>query len=124
MNDTIEVKLPLCDKTAVIRNYTTRGDDEAAEQKTYGGMIADIDDIETSPDGKPKMKFNMGNMMGATHVYADRLVQSIGGNSEDIPTQLRSLRSSDYTVIEKTVEKIIEENSPKANGAKNASKPQ
>lgn len=119
MTDTIEITLPVSNKVVVIRNYTTRNDDEKAEDTLYLGVAAD----QTSGvDGDSRsVKFPLANVMASQDVYVKRLVSSIDGDSTNIRTRLGELRTADYQAIEAAVEKIVETNSPKASEAKKAS---
>jgi len=119
MTDTIEITLPVSNKVVVIRNYTTRNDDEKAEDTLYLGVAAD----QTSGvDGDSRsVKFPLANVMASQDVYVKRLVSSIDGDSTNIRTRLGELRTADYQAIEAAVEKIVEINSPKASEAKKAS---
>lgn len=107
--DTIEVKLPVSGKVATIRNYTTRADDD-----TYDGiLLAGVNGFK-SEDGKTEVKFSALNAIQADASYVLRLVQSIDGDSKNIPSQLGALRSKDYAVIKDAVAEVVEAQSPKA----------
>ena len=114
--DEVVINLPVSNKEVVIRNYTTRKDDDRAEALMYAGVTAD-----PGVDGRPTMTFPVANMMASKRSYIPRLVQLIDGNSQNIPALLDDLRSEDYAAIETEVEKIVEEHSPTAQEAKNAS---
>lgn len=120
MNDTLEVKLP-SGKVAVIRNYTTRADDAKAEQVLYSGVEAT--QSQDDADSSPTVKISMANVTASKNSYILGLTQSIDGDSTDLEHRINELRSTDYAVLEEAVNKVVEENSPKAQEAKNASKP-
>lgn len=106
--DTIEIKLPASGKTAVIRNYTTRADDEAAEELLYKGVNA------TSGKDGERTEFPLANVMLSQDVYVKRLVVSLEGSTE---FDLGQLRTEDYKAIEAAVEKVTSKYSPKAKAA-------
>lgn len=110
--DEIEIQVP-SGKTVTIRNYTTRKDDMKAEEALYVGVNTTSDD-----NGKTKMEFPIANVMASTAVYVRRLVKEIEGDNKNIAYQLEELRSDDYLAIEEAVEKVVDENSPKAKKTK------
>lgn len=110
--DTIEIKLP-SGKIAIVRNYTTRGDDEVAEQLLFKGVEA-----EQNGENESKVKFPIANVMASQRVYIKLLVETIDGETPDFG----ALRSADYEALEVAVNKIVEQNSPKAQEAAKASK--
>lgn len=116
MEDTIEVTLPVTGKKVVIRNYTTRADDAASERVLYNG----VDAKQSGTD--QEITFPIENIMSSQSVYIPRLVLSVDGNEDNIGKQLEDLRTEDYDVVEKAVEGVVNEHSPKAKGAGNASK--
>lgn len=117
--DEIELKLPVSGKTVVIRNYTTRKDDEMSQAILYAGVTA-TSKTAAKVDSQ-SVEFPLTNVVSSEQVYVSRLVQSIDG-SRNVPHELESLRSLDYAAIEEAVSKIVEENSPKAKaGKKNSS---
>lgn len=110
MQDTVEIKLPVSEKVVVIRNYTTRNDDAMAEEALYNGVGA---------TGKPgsddaKVSIPLANIMNQTAVYVRRLVTSIDGDSSSVLQTLGDLRTPDYEAIQEAVEKVVDQNSPKA----------
>jgi len=118
MQDTIEIKLPVSGKTVVIRNYTTRNDDEKSEDILYLGVNAD--QKSGVAGSEQSVKFPLANVMASTEVYVKRLTISIDGETNNIATQLGELRSADYAAIQKAVEEVVETNSPKASTVKKA----
>jgi putative protein kinase ArgK-like GTPase of G3E family len=121
VSDTVEIKLPLSGSTVVIRNYTTRKDDRKAGEILYRGVDSEQ---EADENKKPKMKvkFPIANVVASEESYIPRLVQSIDGDSTNLELRLDDLKSEDYEAVEKAVEKIVDEHSPKAREAKKASK--
>lgn len=117
MNDSIEITLPVSGKKVVIRNYTTVKDDNIAEAILKSGVASD-----TNAKGETSVKIPLINISNSTRSYVDLLTQSIDGNGDDIKTQVDNLRSLDFKKLESTVDKIIEENSPKVVAAKTALK--
>lgn len=120
MTDEIDIKLPVSGKTVTIRNFTTRSDDEKAEDVLYFGVSTD----ETlSKDGsvEKRTKFPYANIMASQDVYVKRLVKSIDGDNKDLYSKLLDLRTDDYKAIQDAVEKITDTNSPKASEAESAS---
>lgn len=117
--DEIDIKLPVSGKTVTIRNYTTRADDEKAEDVLYLGVASS----ETVTNGKSESqtRFPLVNVMASRDVYVKRLVKSLDGDNKNIPTRLLELRSADYKAIQDAVEKITDENSPKVPEAESAS---
>lgn len=114
MDDTITVILPVSGKTVVIRNYTTRKDDQVSNEALYRGVSAKNSEAGTAVD------FPIGNVMASQEAYVPRLVQSIDGSS-NVQKMIEDLRSEDYEALEKAVLEIVEEHSPKAKGGKSAS---
>ena len=119
MSDTVEVKLPFSESVVVIRNYTTRDDDERAEEVLFAGVTAK-QDVTSGTKPKQKMEFPIANVMASERSYIPRLVQTIDGDSTNIKQRLGQLRTQDYKAIETAVEKIVAENSPKSTAAKAA----
>ena len=115
--DTVELKLPVSGKVVVIRNYTTRNDDERAEKLLYVGVEAK----QNSKDGT-NLTLPLANVMASQAAYIPRLVTEIDGDSSNILIRLGDLRSKDYEAIETKVDEIVEENSPKAKPGKSGSK--
>lgn len=115
--DTKTVNLP-SGKTAEIRNYTTRKDDEKAEEILYIGVNSSTDST-----GKGKVSFPIANVMASEHVYVRRLVLSLDGDSTNIAEKLGELRSSDYEALKEAVDEVVEINSPKAKAGKKVYKP-
>lgn len=116
MSDEITITLPVSGKEVVIRNYTTRKDDKVAEDALYAGVKT------TASQGvKPSMEFPLASVMASTEAYVRRLVKSIDGSSSNIALALDDLRSEDYLAIETAVNRVVEENSPKAQKVANAS---
>lgn len=116
MQDTIELKLP-SGKTVEIRNYTTRNDDEKAEQVLYLGVEA-----KQRGNEQQEVSFPIANVMASQGVYVRRLVTSIDGDNSNVVERLKDLRSADYEAVSEKVSEIVNENSPKAKEAKKASK--
>lgn len=116
MQDTIEITLPVSGDKVVIRNYTTHNDDEKAEQALYAGVAVEKDETDAS-----KYKLPFINVNAAKQVYVNNLVQSIDGDTH-IGALLGNLRTPDYVAIEEAVDKIVEDNSPKAKAASDNSK--
>lgn len=112
--DTVVITLPVSGKEVVIRNYTTRKDDKLSNAFLFAGVKA------SQKGGDSSVDFPISNVMASQEAYIPRLVQSVGGDS-DVDQALEDLHSKDYDLIEKTVEKIVEENSPKAKEVKKAS---
>lgn len=98
--DTIEVTTPNGRKV-VIRNYTTRADDAAAQAVINQGTK-----IAASENGEPIIEMTLEATQGAQASYVERLVQSIDGNADNISAQLMDLRSEDYIAIENAVSAI------------------
>ena len=117
MTDEVSIKLPISDKTVVIRNYTTRKDDARAAALVNAGVIAETKSLKDQ-----SVKFSMEALRASQESYIYRLVKSIDGNTENIEAQLDELRTADFELIEQTVEKIVEENSPKVKKAKESAK--
>jgi hypothetical protein len=123
MQDTIEITLPISESKVEIRNYTTRADDERSEQVLYRGVEIEQRAKGANKSGdEQKITFPIANVMAAQESYIPRLVQSIDGDSSNIKIRLTELRSEDYEAVEKAVEKVVDEHSPKAKEAKKASK--
>lgn len=113
--DTVEITLPVSNKKVVLRNYTTRKDDDIAEAVLYDGVAAD-----QVQGGEQKISFPIYNVMASQRAYIPLLVKKIDG--EDVTqSMIDDLRSEDYAVLEKAVERIVEEHSPKAKEALKAS---
>lgn len=106
--DTIELKTPN-GREIVIRNYTTRADDEKAEQVLYSGAV-----VNQGIKGEGNIVVSVGSAMASDDVYIERLVNSIDGDSKNIAFRLKELRSEDYKAVAEAVAKIVEEHSPKA----------
>lgn len=105
MSDTIELTLPVSNAKVVIRGYTTRADDAAADQVLFEGVYA---------DGTGEVKMPGVNGIRKQHLLVERLVQSIDGDSSDVVNRLQDLRTADYDHIKQAVDKVVEDNSPKA----------
>jgi len=118
MQDTTTVKLPVSGKDVVIRNYTTRADDENAETILY----KDVNSEREMNSDNAKLVFPLANVMASQRSYIPRLVQSIGGDNSNIAVQIDNLRSADYEALEAAVSLIVNDNSPKATEASDASK--
>lgn len=113
--DDVTITLPVSNKEAVIRGYTTHADDDAAEQLMYDGVNA-----QTDEKGNQKFSLSMAKIMASKKVYVGRLVKTIDG----LPVQkssLGELHSKDYEAIKDAVDRIVEDNSPKAAEALKAS---
>ena len=119
MSDTVELKLPISEKVVVLRNYTTRGDDERAESVLYAGVLA----TNKGGSNKQEIEFPIANVMASQKSYVPRLVQSIDGDTTDLANRISDLRTEDYAAIEEAVDRIVEEHSPKVNAGKKNSKP-
>lgn len=113
--DTVEITLPVSNKKVVIRNYTTRKDDDTAEAVMYAGVNAVGDGTDQ------KISFPLANVMASQRAYIPLLVLSIDGAADDIKTGIDNLRSEDYTALESAVNKIVDEHSPKASAVNAAS---
>lgn len=100
-NDTTEVKLP-SGKVAIIRNYTTQGDDREAGRLTDAGTTVSLDG-----EGRKTVSISAEAISQTYRFYVESLVRSIDGNGDNIPQQLDDLRSEDYQAIYEAVEKII-----------------
>lgn len=105
MSEIKEVTLPVSGKKVNVRNYTTQADDRAADHVLMDGVTFDTTGQMNMPGENPNRK---------RRKYVELLVQDIDGNSDDIPLQLDNLRSQDYSHLQDVVDKIVEENSPKA----------
>lgn len=112
--DQVEVKLPLSKQTAIVRNYTTRADDNAYNDVLFEG-------VTINDDGTYDLPINNSNH--ATEVYVRRLTDSINGSTEDIEAKIGELRTEDYAVLEQKVIKIVGLNSPKARADKLSTNP-
>ncbi len=106
--DTIEITLP-SGKTATIRNYTTRADDEKADAVLYAGATA---------HRNGDINFPIASVMASRAVYVERLTKSLDGDEKNIVFRIKDLQSSDYQVLAEEVDKIVERESPKAPQAK------
>jgi len=100
--DSITIKLP-SGKDAVIRNYTTRADDNAAEYV----LLKDVNTNESGEVSIPLLNTKLKH-----NLLVERLTVSIDGKPASREV-LDDLRTSDYTMIKDTVLKIVEDNSPK-----------
>ncbi len=98
--DKIEITTP-SGKVVVIRNYTTRADDAAAQDVINKGTK-----IVAGDSGEPVLEMTLEATQGAQDVYVQRLVESIDGSSDNIAGQLLELRSADYAAIDKAVSEI------------------
>lgn len=106
-NDTKEIATP-SGKKVVIRNYTTHGDDKQAEALLNEGTSISEDD-----DGKRLYNISLGATGASEAKYVELLVQSIDGNSDNLPAQLDELRSEDYKAVADAV-RAIASTDPKA----------
>ncbi len=104
--DTVEITLPKSQKKVVIRSYTTHKDDSVAE----AALTANV--IQSDPTTAPL--YPVINFSNYRKAYINSLTISVDGKSDDIETQLESLRSIDYAAVDEAVDKIVQGNSPKA----------
>jgi hypothetical protein len=107
-SETVTVTLPVSEKKVVIRNYTTHADDDKAESLL-------VDNVLEASDGNSK--YPIRNYLDFKKSYVNSLVLSIDEDTENISSALLSLRSEDYRVIEKAIDKIVTANSPKVKEA-------
>ena len=111
MEDVNEITLPISGKIVQVRNFTTRNDDEKADEALYRGVGA---------NGKPgssdvSVDIPLSNIMNQTAVYVRRLVVSVDGVSgSSVIEMLGKLRTQDYEAVEEEVQKVVDSNSPKA----------
>lgn len=117
MEREIEINLPISGQTVTIRNYTTREDDEKAENILYLGVNS-----TQKSTGEKELVFPVANIMASQASYIPRLVKSIDGDSTNLALRLKQLDTPDYQAIADKVDEIVERYSPKVKGAKRGSK--
>lgn len=111
-SDTIEVVLP-SGKKALVRSYTTHGDDRQAEALLNKGLSVTSDD-----DGKTsRLNFGADAIAASNAKYVELLTVSIDGDTSNIQKQLDALRTEDYNAIDVAVRGIT--SIPKATPTKN-----
>jgi hypothetical protein len=96
MEDKIEITTP-SGKKAIIRNYTTHGDDLQAEKIINAGITA-----TTTQKGEPTIQVSVEASAEAERKYVELLVETIDGEKPDF----EKLRSEDYAVIAEAVREI------------------
>jgi hypothetical protein len=107
VEETKTITLP-SGKKAVVRTYTTRGDDRQATELMNQGVKA-----ETNEDGSVRMTFSNAALQASRDKYVELLTVSI----DDVnctPAILDSLHSDDYLAIETEILKITSVSDPKA----------
>jgi hypothetical protein len=99
-SDTKEIITPN-NRKVVIRTYTTHGDDLEAERLQNEGMTVEADET-----GKPNIHVSVGAALAADRRYVELLVQSIDGDTANIPARLKEMRSEDYATVDEAVRNI------------------
>lgn len=119
MTDSTEITLPVSNKKVELRTYTTRKDDMRSQEILYMGVNSKMSMSDKgSKDTKMDMDFPIANVMASREAYVPRLVMTIDGNASNIQNQIDELHSKDYSYLFNEVEKIVDENNPKAEATK------
>ena len=99
MQETKEVKLP-SGKIAVIKTYTTRGDDRVANEILNEGVT-----VTKTEQGEPSIEFSLRAMTESQAKYVERLVVSIDGAPVNA-SMLDQLPSQDYNALDAAVAEV------------------
>lgn len=108
LKETIELKLPVSGKVAVLRGYITGRIDQQIQ-----GVFLEETAIEADSKGSQSVKMKASLTQLANNKAIELIVLSIDGNTDNILDQVLDLHSDDYKAVIAKVNEVSAPTDPK-----------